>query len=220
MKLCFVNPNSTVEMTERMVDQARGLAPRDFVVTGVTNTAGPASIQGQADGDAAEPGTLSLLAEGGFDLGVIGCFDDTGLPIARSRSRMPLVGLGEASFITAHDLAEPFIVLTTSQLSVPVLEANIASYNLQRHCLGVFASGVPVLDFEHDRANAKERLIAQARRRCAEHTQTHTLVLGCAGMGGLAADLSQALNLTVVDPIEAALSLARKQLQNASEISA
>lgn len=217
MKLCFVNPNSTTEMTRRMVEQARGLAPRGLSIIGATNTAGPPSIQGQADGDAAEPGTLSLLAAGGFDLAVIGCFDDTGLQVARTRCAIPIVGLGEASFQRGHDQAEPFIVLTTSELSVPVLEANIASYGLHRHCIGIFASGVPVLDFEHDRANARDRLISEARRLCTEHGQTRTLVLGCAGMGGLAAELTEALGLTVIDPIEAALAVAHQRLQRTRE---
>lgn len=220
MKLHFVNPNATAEMTRRMVEQARNLAPQSVEVTGATNTQGPAAIQGQADGDAAEPGTLALLAAGGFDLAVIGCFDDTGLPAARRSSPVPILGLGQASFIRAHEQAAPFIVLTTSALSVPVLEANITGYGLQRHCLAVVASGVPVLDFEHDRASARSRLVQAAKKACAEYSGTRTLVLGCAGMGGLATDLSQELNLPVIDPIEAALTLSMKTLKRTCKKSA
>lgn len=210
MKLRFVNPNSTAEMTRRMVEQARSLAPQGIEVTGATNEQGPAAIQGQADGDAAEPGTLALLLAGGFDVGVIGCFDDTGLPAARARSQVPLLGLGEASFSVADSRAEPFVVLTTSQLSVPVLEANIASYRLTRHCLAVIASDVPVLAFEHDRANAAARLTARAKQALSAHETARSLVLGCAGMGGLASEVSRELGLTVIDPIEAALACALK----------
>lgn len=220
MKLCFVNPNSTAEMTRRMVEQARNLAPQGVEVSGATNTQGPAAIQGQADGDAAEPGTLALLAAGGFDLAVIGCFDDTGLPAARLSCPVPILGLGKASFTQADERAAPFVVLTTSTLSVPVLEANITSYGLERHCLAVVASGVPVLDFEHDRASARNRLVKAAKKACHEFAGTRTLLLGCAGMGGLAAELSHELSLPVIDPIEAALTLSMKELERSCTRSA
>lgn len=210
MRLCLVNPNATAEMTRRMVEQARNLAPQGVEVSGATNTQGPPAIQGQADGDAAEPGTLALLAAGGFDLGVIGCFDDTGLPAARRSCPVPILGLGEASFTQADEQAAPFVVLTTSALSVPVLEANITSYGLEGHCLAVVASGVPVLAFEHDRASARNRLAETAKKACDDFAGTRTLVLGCAGMGGLATDLSKELGLAVIDPIEAALALANR----------
>lgn len=208
MKICFVNPNSTAEMTRRMVEQARRHAPPGTSICGATNSSGPPSIQGSADGAAAEPGTLALLAQGGFDTAVIGCFDDTGIQAARRSAAARVIGLGEASYIMADRLRQPFFVLTTSQLSVPVLAANVQAYGLARHCAGVCAANVPVLDLEYDRAAATDRLISAGLAHIRRSEGIQTVVLGCAGMGGLAGEIAAALGIQAIDPVAAAVALA------------
>ncbi|MFD2740404.1 aspartate/glutamate racemase family protein [Sulfitobacter aestuarii] len=204
MRVLVVNPNATVEMTERIAAELRQYLPPDITLISATNHDGPASIQGAADGAAALPGTLALLRAPGHDGAVIACFDDTGLIELRDIHPRPLTGIGEAAFAEAAARGRPFAVLTTSPLSVPVLEANITAYGLAQHCRKIHASSIEVLDFETDRAGAERRLIAAGRDLLTQYPEVETVVLGCAGMGGLSASVGAALGVTVVDPIAAA----------------
>ena len=198
MRLLVLNPNATAEMTDRIGAEALRQLPEGIDLVLRTNLAGPASIQGHADGLAALPGTLDLLAETEFDAAVIGCFDDTGLAQTPKGS---VIGLGEAAMRKADSLGQPYAVLTTSELSVPVLAENARAY-------GIRASTIAVLYFESNRQAAAHRLIAAAKTLLAEHPDIKTIVLGCAGMGGLAAEMESALNIRVIDPIIASVESA------------
>jgi allantoin racemase len=58
MRLCFINPNSTASMTEKVAIAARAAAADGTEIVALTSPTGPASIQGPEDGDAAVPGLL------------------------------------------------------------------------------------------------------------------------------------------------------------------
>lgn len=207
MRLLIVNPNSTAGMTDRIGDEARSHLPDWVELTLKTNESGPPSIQGAADGDTAVPGTLALLSQTPHDAAVIGCFDDTGLAELSLRGAHTVVGLGEAAFRLAAHSGLRFAVLTTAELSVPVLETNMHSYGLDANCVCIHASSIDVLDFERDRENASRRLIASGGRLLKKQPGIEAIVLGCAGMGGLAEEMEKALNIKVIDPIRASVML-------------
>lgn len=207
--LLVINPNGTAEMTERIGAEARQHLPHTITLTTRTNASGPPSIQGAADGEAALPGTLEILQKSEFDLALIACFDDTGLTETAKKN---VFGIGQAAMQTAHDLGLPYAVLTTSELSVPVLQSNVAAYGLTENLICIRASAIAVLDFEQHRESANQRLIASARRLLLDHPEIRTIVLGCAGMGGLAVEMERQLNLQVIDPIKAAVTKALASL--------
>ncbi len=211
MRLLIVNPNSTKEMTERIGTEAKSHLPAGVELTLCTNETGPASIQGAADGEEALPGTLNLLRQTPFDAAIIGCFDDTGLMEFSPDSTLPVVGLGEAAMRAADELGGPFAVLTTSLLSVPVIAANVQAYGLAGRLIGIRASQIDVLDFETDRNLAVHKLISAARSLLAEEPQIKTIVLGCAGMGGLTVEMERILRVRAIDPIEASVHLVIKR---------
>lgn len=208
MRLLMVNPNSTTEMTSRMAEQLAGELPEHIHLTVRTNHTGPRSIEGQADGDASVPGTLEILRSTPFDMAIIGCFDDTGLEAAQAEHDKPVIGIGDACYRRAAELNARFAVLTTAALSVPVLKDNITRTGFDAICTGVFASNVPVLDFETAREAATDRLISAGRDLNLRGIGTDVIVLGCAGMGGLAEQVAEALGLPVLDPMQTAAQAA------------
>ncbi|MGF1577553.1 MAG: aspartate/glutamate racemase family protein [Cyanophyceae cyanobacterium] len=207
IRLLLVNPNSTVEMTERMGLTARALVADQAEIVLRTNTEGPPAIQGSRDGVLAAPGLLQILGSESFNAGVIACFDDTALAAAQEICPVPIVGIGQASFHAACLLARRFAVLTTLPISVPVIEDNLQRYGLAGRCQGVVASGIAVLDLERDPEGSTAHLIEVAEqvlvRLCPD-----VLVLGCAGMTGMAQSLTAKLGIPVIDPVMAAISLA------------
>ena len=86
MRILFINPNSTVAMTDAAVAVARRTLPGAEIL-GWTNHDGPPAIQGPEDGAAAVGGVRALLPRAraeGVDALVIACFDDTGLEEIRA----------------------------------------------------------------------------------------------------------------------------------------
>ncbi len=210
MLLVIVNPNSTVSMTDKIVAAARAVAGPDVVIKGHTCAGSPASIQGAADGAAALPHVLAAIkaaASAGADACVIACFDDTGLPQAQRMVKIPVIGIGQAAFHAAMLQGYRYSVVTSLAESVPVIAENIAAYGVGSHCQRVRASDVPVLDFEQAGSSARDRLSDEITRALAQDG-ADAIVLGCAGMSDLAADLSAQHGVPVIDGVAAACGLA------------
>lgn len=208
MRICLINPNSTASMTDKIAVAARGAAAAGTEIVALTSQDGPPSIQGEADGEAALPGLLRLIAANaaGMDAFVIACFDDTGLAEARALTPKPVLGIGEAAFIEAANGGRRFSAVTTLSVSVPIIERNIAAYGLADTCLRVRASEVPVLDLENEASEARKTVAAEIGRALAEEAPD-AIVLGCAGMADLAAAYEARFGLPVIDGVAAAVRL-------------
>lgn len=203
--IVLINPNSTVSMTQAMRDAAQQTKP-DAHIVGWTSHAGPPAIQGPEDGDASVPPLLRLIKkanDAGAKAIIIGCFDDTGLDEARNISNCPVIGIGQAAYHLATIIGGRFSVVTTLDVSVPVLHENIASYGLAGHVGRVRASGVPVLDLETDRACATTTVIAEINRALKED-DVNCVVLGCAGMTHITEAFGRGKDAILVDGVRAA----------------
>jgi len=211
MRILVINPNTTASMTAAIGTAARRAAAPGTAVAAANPPDGPPAIQGAADGEAALPGLFALferevLRAHSCDAVVIACFDDTGLKALKARSPVPVVGIGEAAFLAAMLVAERFSVVTTLAVSLPVIEANLASYGWAGRCARVRASGVPVLDLEGAEAAVVERIGAEIERALAED-DCQAVVLGCAGMAELAGEMTERFGVPVIDGVTAAVAL-------------
>ena len=210
MRIHVVNPNASAEMTAGIASAARAAAPVGVEVIARGAHTGPVSIEGAVDGALAVPPMLARIAEAeraGMDAHVIACFDDTGLEAARCLAAGPVVGIGEASAHAATLVAERFGVVTSMPAALPVLRANLARYGFAGRCAGLRAAGVPVLDIDR---GAPEALAAIRRETGAalDEDGAEAILLGCAGMATLAAELSEEFGCPVVEGIAAGIGLA------------
>jgi len=210
MRILVINPNSTASMTAAIGGAARRAAAPGTAIAAVNPPEGPAAIQGAEDGAAALPGLFAVferevLQAHSCDAVVIACFDDTGLAELKARSPVPVVGIGEAGFLAAMLVAERFSVVTTLAVSLPVIEANLATYGWAGRCARVRACGVPVLDLEGAEAKVVETVAAEIARAVAED-DCGAIVLGCAGMAELAQEMTERFGLPVIDGVTAAVA--------------
>ncbi|KQT82256.1 aspartate/glutamate racemase family protein [Aurantimonas sp. Leaf443] len=212
MRLCFINPNATASMTEKIAAAARRAASPGTRIVALTNADGPPSIQGEADGEAAVPGLLALIEAnaGAMDGFAIACFDDTGLAPARALTARPVVGIGEAGYRAAAEAGHRFSVVTTLAVSVPILDANIGAYGLAAMRARVRASQVPVLALEEEGEAAREKVGAEIEAAIAEDGIS-AVVLGCAGMADLAQTYTRRFGLPVIDGVAAAVALLERE---------
>lgn len=198
MLIKIVNPNTSEPMTEAIERSAAAVA--SMPVRAVTASMGPASIESHYDEALAVPGVLAEI--GDADGYVIACFGDPGLDAAREVAEGPVVGMAEAAMRAASYLGRGFSVVTTVDRSRGRTWDLAERYGLARFCRGVHASGIRVLDLDRDPDALKT--ITAACRHALERDESDAIVLGCAGMTHLVADLTAELGAPVVDGVQAA----------------
>jgi allantoin racemase len=208
VRLLVVNPNTTRSMTEKIGAAARAVAGPGTEIIAVNPDSGPASIEGYYDEVFAIPGMIGEMQKAGaVDATIIACFDDTGLDAARSFSPAPVIGIGEAAFHLASLVAGKFSTVTTLARSVAAIEHNLVRYGLASRCAKVRAADVAVLELEIPGSAARGR-ISREIDRAIQEDGAEAIVLGCAGMADLAADLSREHGVPVIDGVSAAVKLA------------
>lgn len=210
MAVALINPNSTQAMTEAMVEAAR-LAVPDIAFEGWTSYSGPPSIQGAEDGLVATAPFLEVVkkaSDNGAEGIIIGCFDDTALEQAANIAACPVIGIGQACYHFAAMQQWRFSVVTTLQVSVPVLECNVKKAGLAHALSRIHASGIPVLELEADPQKAEARILTVAQKAVAEDN-IQALILGCGGMVTLTKTIRTQLTIPVLDPVEIAAKCMR-----------
>ncbi|MBR0988130.1 aspartate/glutamate racemase family protein, partial [Bradyrhizobium liaoningense] len=210
MRLHIVNPNTTASMTAKIAAAARSVALPGTVIDARQPTMGPVSIEGFYDEAFAVPGMLGCIREAdrdGAEAHIIACFDDTGLDAARAVAQVPVIGIGEAGFHMASLIAARFAVVTTLAVSIVPIEHNLRKYGLAERCARVRAAEVPVLALEERNTDALAKISAEITAAIRDD-RAEAIVLGCAGMADLAAELAATHGLPVIDGVAAAVTLA------------
>ena len=207
MKICVINPNTSKLMTDSINKAALSVVSNAVEIRCINPIEGPESIEGYYDGVFGSLGVIACIRQiTDADGYVIACFDDTGLDAARSITVKPVIGIGEAAFHVASMIAEFFTVITTLDRSVNTIEENLLRYGLARRCAKVMASDIPVLQLEHSNADSK-KIISKLISKTKIEDRAGAIVLGCAGMGNFAEELSDINSLPVVDGVKAAVCM-------------
>jgi len=208
MKLLVINPNTTLSMTAKIESAARAVASADCEIIAGQSQAGPASIQGYLDGVNCLPGLLAEAARyPDVDAILVACFDDTGVDALRCTTTVPVIGIGEAAYHAATMISSKFSVITTLSRSVPVLEANLLRYGLERRCGRVRATDIPVLKLEQGDPQTIDRIRIEIRAAIDEDG-IEAIVLGCAGMSALMQELADEFSLPVLDGVACGVAMA------------
>jgi allantoin racemase len=204
-RIWVINPNTTQAMTDKIEDCARAVAGADVSVTGVTSEIGPESIESHYDEALSVPGVLKAVRRGereGVDGYVIACFGDPGLDAAREVASGPVIGIAEAAMHTASHLGRGFSVVTTLKRTIGRATDLAEHYGMQRFCCGIHACEIPVLELDSDPDARK--VITEACRDAIESDGSDAVVLGCAGMADMCAEISSELGVPVIDGVTAA----------------
>ncbi|MFT4066260.1 aspartate/glutamate racemase family protein [Paraburkholderia sp.] len=207
MRIKLINPNTTRRMTEAMGRCAREVAAPGTEVVAVNPTMGPPSIEGYYDEALATPGLLAEVAAGereGCDGYVIACFGDPGLYAARELAKGPVIGIAEAAMHAASVLAPGFSVVTTLARTCGMAWHLAERYGMKRFCRNVRATDVAVLDLDRPGSAARRVILDECRRALAEDG-SDAIVLGCAGMAELCAEIEDALGAPVIEGVTAAV---------------
>lgn len=210
MHIHVINPNTSGPMTGKIGAAARIAAAPGTEITAVCPDSGPVSIEGHFDEAIATAAMLDVVRRAeaeGSDAYVIACFGDPGLLAARELVRGPVIGIAEAAMHVASLVATRFAVVTTLERTVGIAEELVHRYGMARHCRRIRAAEVPVLALEETGSPARARILEECKR-ARDEDGAGAVVLGCAGMADLAAELSAELGIPVIDGVAAGIKLA------------
>lgn len=203
MRIKVINPNSTASMTAVIGAAARAAASPGTEIIAATSPSGPASIEGHYDEAVSVIGLLEEIRSGerdGCDGYVVACFGDPGLLAAREAARGPVLGIAEAAMHAASFLATGFSVVTTLGRTRIIAEHLLRNYGMEHHCRRVRATELAVLELDDPASDARAKILDECRRALDEDG-SGAIVLGCAGMADLAADLQRELGVPVIDGV-------------------
>jgi len=210
MRMLVLNPNTSTAMTAAIGRAAQAAASPGSEVLALQPEFGPLSIEGHFEETIAAAGVAALLGSAAVpahDAAIIACFGDPGLDAAREVSTAPVLGIAEAAFHAASMLATGFSVVTTMKRTCIMAEHLVQRYGFERHCRGVHGTDIPVLNLEHPSASTVAEIEAAAREALSRDG-SGAVVLGCAGMAPLCAQLQERLGVPVIDGVAVAVRFA------------
>jgi Asp/Glu/hydantoin racemase len=203
MRVLLINANTDAAITGRLVAIATAMAPSGLVFAGATARFGARYIASRAASAIAAHAALdAFAAEGaGADAVLLGCFGDPGLDALREVSAVPVVGLAEAAAAAALRLAPRFGVVTGGAAWGPMLAEFYAARGLGAALAGVRTVAPTGGDIARDPEGALAAL-AEACRASAEQDGAAAVILGGAGLAGLAAQVAPRVPVPVLCSVE------------------
>jgi Asp/Glu/hydantoin racemase len=207
-RILVVNPNSNEVVTKGLAD---ALAPIVFAdgpeIDCVTLKEGPYGIETQEHVESVTLPLRRLVAGSNeVDAFVIACYSDPGLHVCREATSRPVFGINEAGVLTALARAERFGVIAIGQRSI----RRHVRYMRQMGLLERFAGERPLnMSVAETAAGEKtlERML-EVGKELRDEDGADVIVMGCAGMARHRRRLEAALGVPVIDPTQAAVTMA------------
>jgi allantoin racemase len=215
-RIMVINPNSNRVVTAGIADALKPLMFADGPeIVCETLAEGPFGVESQADVDGvAMP--LRRVVENDADTAafVIACYSDPGLHVCREATTRPVFGIAECGVLTALTRAETFGVIAIAQRSI----RRHLRYLRQMGLMDRLAGERP-LDMNVAETASGEGTLAKmisVGRALQEEDGASAIVMGCAGMARHRKALEQALGIPVIDPTQAAVTMAVGAVQFAA----
>ena len=208
-KILVINPNST-EVVTRGIDEA--CAPLRMAggpaIDCVTLKEGPPGIETQQHVDGVVAPMLRLVREKDAEYAafVIACYSDPGLHSVREATRKPVLGISECGILTALTLGQRFGVIAILQQSIPRHLRYIGALGVSERLAAELPVGLKVVELS-DEQKTFGRMVAVGKTLREQHG-ADVVIMGCAGMARYRQPLQDAIGVPVVEPTQAAVTMA------------
>jgi len=209
MRILVINPNSTEAVT-RGIDEA--VEPLRMAggpaIDCVTLKEGPPGVETQQHVDGVVPHLLSLVAkeESRYSAFVIACYSDPGLHSVREATKKPVLGISECGILTALTLGQRFGVIAILQRSIPRHLRYVGALGVTDRLAGELAVDIPVVELSNEKKTFGR--MVEVGKTLREKHGADVVVMGCAGMARYRKPLQDEIGIPVVEPTQAAVSMA------------
>src|SRR5580765_2151762 len=219
--LLVINPNTSASVSALLHRHVQAAAQGGFAVHTLTARFGAPYIASEASCAVAQHAVLDAWAVARAqglapDAVLIGCFGDPGLFALREGAGVPVSGLAEASFLAAARLGR-YAVVTGGERWKPMLERLAFGLGQGAVLAGVHTVAPTGAQLAEDPAGACA-LLAQACREAAGRFRADAVILGGAGLAGMAADIAPQVPVPLIDSVQAGAEWARDAIATAAAV--
>lgn len=207
-RILIINPNSNPAVTAGISEAVEPLrlagGPE---IECMTLAEGPFGVESQADVDrVALPLAQVVRGRADVDAFVIACYSDPGIHVCREATSKPVFGIQESAMLAAASLGERFGVLAIADASIK----RHLRYLRQLGLIDRLANERPInlSVAETAEGEATYDRLAAVGAELRDKDQADVIILGCAGMARHRSRLQDGLGIPVVDPCQAAATLA------------
>jgi Asp/Glu/hydantoin racemase len=207
--ILVINPNSTESMT-RGIDAAcepLRISGGPAIET-ATLKEGPPGIETQQHVDGLIAPLVSFVRkqEKEYDAFVIACYSDPGLHSVREATRKPVLGIAECGILTALTLGQKFGVIAILKKSIPRHLRYMGALGVMDRLAAELPVELPVLELSDEKKTFGR--MTEVGRALKEQHGADVVVMGCAGMARYRKPLQEAIGIPVVEPTQAAVTMA------------
>ena len=220
-QLLVINPNTSAHVSALLQEHVQATAGPGVRVRTVTAQFGAPYIACEASYAVAGHALLERWAQALQeevavpDAVLIGCFGDPGLLALRQGSTTPVTGLAEASFEEGAQYGK-FAIVTGGARWKPMLERLAYMLGYHQALVDVHTVAPSGAELAMDPEGAI-RLLGQTCRDAAQHGHVDAVVLGGAGLAGMAQAVQALVPVPVIDSVQAGT---RRALAHATSIHA
>jgi allantoin racemase len=207
--LLLINPNTTPSITDLVVKHAKTFTSKGTKLRALTGAFGPRYIASRIGYAIAGHAAVDAFArdKGPKDAIVLACFGDPGLAALKEVSKVPVVGMVEASIREAAAGGPRFSIVTGGERWKPMLEEMVAAAGLAAELASVRTVAPTGADIARN-PKAAMALLATTCRACAKKDGADVVILGGAGLAGLAARLADDVEVPLIDGVASSIALA------------
>lgn len=204
-QLLVVNPNTSASVSALLQWHVQTAAGSHVNVRTVTARFGAPYIADEASYAVAAHAALDAWAaaladaQPAPDAVLIGCFGDPGLMALREASPAPVTGLAEAAFIEAARHGR-YAIVTGGERWGPMLQRLAQALGQAQHLAGIHTVVPTGAQLAAD-PQAAHALLAKACRDAVQQLGVQAVILGGAGLAGMAALIQSHVPVPVVDSV-------------------
>jgi len=205
--IVVINPNSNTAVTDGLDQALEGFRiPGMPAIECLTLAEGPFGIESQVHSDQVVIPTVKLVeARSDASAFVIACYSDPGIDACRSVSKVPVFGIQESGVLTALARGDRFGVIAIAK---PSIKRHLRY--LQRMQVIDRLAAEMSLDMSVDETARGTETLSRLKEvgQALIDDGADVLVLGCAGMARHRRKLEETLGYPVIDPVQAAVTMA------------
>ena len=216
-QLLVINPNTSASVTALLQHHVQAAAGGTVAVSTRTARFGAPYISCEASFAVAAHAMLDAWAAALSepapppDAVLIGCFGDPGLFALRDGAGVPVSGLAEAAFSAAAWHGR-FAIVTGGDRWRPMLSRLAHSLGHGQTLAGIHTVAPTGAQLAEDPVGAR-KLLAQACCEAVDRFQAQAVILGGAGLAGMAADIADAVPVPLIDSVTAGAQWAMQVLR-------
>lgn len=216
--LLVINPNTSVSINALLQAHVQKVAGQSASVRTVGARFGAPYIASEATYAVAQHAVLDTWAvvlskAPPPDAVLIGCFGDPGLFALREGAGVPVGGLAEASFMEARAHGR-FAIVTGGERWRPMLTRLADALGHGDALAGIHTVAPSGAELAANPQGARE-MLAQACEEAVQRLGADAVVLGGAGLAGMAADIQDSLSVPLIDSVEAGARWALQAIRQA-----